>query len=346
MPGAPASSTSLWSTAGAADALRHRAALVRGRRDVQREPAGARGVPERGRARVRVALPLRVVQRARSASTQSYSAPADWGTNLATWTAGGTARSNGADRRRSSTRRSTGRRSRSPRASRSSSGSTGRRRARPGRRARRRAVDLPAALQRGRRRRRTSRRSRGSRRTARACRADDVLLVRHAGERADRRPTAARRTTAVAPSSAICTSPATRRRTTRSPPPGGCAERRSLAAGEGARVHALRPLVVRHPRHRRAAGRGHSRAVDRLAITSRMRAPSAQPGVVHLVSAVITAALATPGARSRPTSRPATSSPPRAPLPPGPTQLEHDDVVGNGARPRPAIPCTCITRAR
>ena len=49
--------------AGEHDAVRHPAALVRGRRDVRRESAEPRGIPQRGRSRVRVALPLRVVQR-------------------------------------------------------------------------------------------------------------------------------------------------------------------------------------------------------------------------------------------------------------------------------------------
>ena len=40
-----------------------------------------------------------------------------------------------------------------------------------------------------------------------------------------------------------------------SPPPGGCADGGPVPAGEGARVHALRPLVVRDPRHHRAARR-------------------------------------------------------------------------------------------
>ena len=49
---------------GAAHALRHRPAVLRGSRDGQREPAGPRSVPQRGRTRVRVTFSLRVVQRA------------------------------------------------------------------------------------------------------------------------------------------------------------------------------------------------------------------------------------------------------------------------------------------
>ena len=240
MPGAPASSTEPLGHAGPAHAVRHRAPLVRGRRDVRRESAGPRGVPERRGARVRVALPLRLVQRAaRYVRGRPTSAPAPTGEPTSrrgrtTVSGDGAARPVGG----SSIQTLNGSTRRSPRASRSRSGS--RTSVRSGQGASPAAsspstsrATTPSS------RRATRRRSRGS--------LDRPGSATRCTSRSTRpwTPAEHRRrhpTTAVARCSAICTSPANPDHDDTAPPPGGLRQRGPLAAREGARVHALRPL--------------------------------------------------------------------------------------------------------
>ena len=84
--------------AGAPHAIRHRASLVRGRRDVQRQPAALEAYLNAGGRAFGSHFHYAWFFGPDRISRQAYTAPADWGTNLATWTAGsngGGAQSNG-----------------------------------------------------------------------------------------------------------------------------------------------------------------------------------------------------------------------------------------------------------